>query len=225
MDNNKYITCFYQYTKDNKVLIKEISFEPDYNFNYINDNKFIETIDNQFTFRYAVSTTNEDNSKAYVCYSSNSQYGSCFYFDINQNEFSTIYKFGEKGCQSHFYSINLNYNKDNKEYIFSCINIQGNGFYIIKFEENMSLIEPSINGYFSKLEAFCYVIKTCSIIYLSKYEKYNLFTYNICNDYPNYFKIRWYDLTNYFNTTSKNSSLSDIISYIIQTTIDTTISN
>ena len=87
------------------------------------------------------------------------------------------------------------------------------------------MIEPSINGYFSKLEGFCYVIKTCSIIYLSKYEKYNLFTYNICNDYPGSLKIRWYDLTNYFNTTSKNSSLSDKISDTIQTTIDSTISN
>ena len=38
-------------------------------------------------------------------------------------------------------------------------------------------------------------------------------------------KIRWYDLTNYFNTTSKNSSLSDTISDTIQTTIDSTISN
>ena len=35
----------------------------------------------------------------------------------------------------------------------------------------MNLIEPSINGYF---EGFCYTIKTCSIIYLSKYEKYTI---------------------------------------------------
>ena len=171
-DNNKYITCFYQYSTYTNKIIKELSFEPDNNFSYINDNKYIETIDGNHMFRYAVSTANEDNSKAYVCYSSYDQYVSCFYFDINQKEFSTIYIFGEKGCKSNFYSLNLNYNNKNKEYIFSCVNSQQNGFYIIKFEENMNFIQPSINGNFSKLEDQCFVTKTGSIIYLSKYDQY-----------------------------------------------------
>ena len=163
-DNNKYIACFFQYSKDGKNLIKELSFEPDNNFSYIDDKKYIEIVDTLNVFRYAVSTTNEDNSKAYVCYSSYGQYASCFYFDINQNEFSKIFKFGEKGCLSHFYSINLNYNKEKNEYIFSCVNGNINGFYVIKFEENMSLIKPNINGNFSKIEDSCRETKTSSII-------------------------------------------------------------
>ena len=144
-DNNKYISCFFQYwTKDGEKLIKELSFVPDNNFTYIDDNIYIETIDTQHIFRYAISTTNEDNSKAYICYSSFNLYVSCFYFNISQKEFSTIYEFGEKGCRSHFYSINLKYNNKNKEYFFSCVNSLENGFYIIKFEEKMNFIQPII---------------------------------------------------------------------------------
>ena len=224
-DNNKYITCFYQYSKYGIYLIKELSFEPDNNFSYINNNKYIETIDTQHIFRYAVSTTNEDNSKAYVCYSSYNQYASCFYFDINQNEFSTIFKFGEKNCLSHFYSINLNYNKKNKECVFSCINDNANGYFVIKFKENINLIKPNINGEFSKFEDECYETKTSSIIYLTKYDQYNLFTYNKCWKYSGNFEIRWYDLTNYFNDTSKSSSSDTVTTEIIQTNIESTILN
>lgn len=144
-DNAKYITCFYQYAlKNSRFVIGQISFDPDNDFSYINDRKYLETIDGQHVFRYAVSTTNEGNSKAYVCYSSYGQYACCFYFDINKREFSKIFKFGETGCKSNLYSLYLNYNIKKNEFVFSCVNNKGNGYYMSLFEENFNFIRPSV---------------------------------------------------------------------------------
>ena len=107
-DSCKYITCFYQCNKENIYKIREISFKPDDDLNYVEDRKYFEVIDNKILFDTAVSTTNGGNSKAYVCYSSYQNSASCFYFDIHLRKFSNLYIFG-KNCRSNFYSININY--------------------------------------------------------------------------------------------------------------------
>ena len=130
-DSYKYITCFYECNKESIFKIREISFKADDDFNYVEDRKYFEIINN-IVFDIAVSTTNGDNSKAYVCYSSNDNSASCFYFDLNLRKFSYLYIFG-KNCRSNLYSLNINYFNEKNEFVFSCINNDGNGFFISKF--------------------------------------------------------------------------------------------
>ena len=106
--NKKYITCFYQYSKNSIYVIGEITFDPDNNFTFIEDRKYIELFATNYNFQNGVSTTNSDKSKVYVCYTSYSLNASCFYFDINSREFSSTYTFG-KDCRSIFLSLNINY--------------------------------------------------------------------------------------------------------------------
>ena len=178
-DSYKYITCFYQFNKENKYKISEISFKPDDDLNYLEERKYFEITDESHFFYNSVSTTNGDGSKAYVCYSSYDNSASCFYFDINLRQFSNIYIFG-KNCKNDLFSLNIKYFSIKNEFVFSCVNKGGNGFYISKFEENMNLIRPSNYGYFIKLEDNCKEAKTCSIIYTSKSNEYFLFTYDKC---------------------------------------------
>ena len=181
--------------------------------NYLEDRKYLEIFDNNNLFDIAVSTTNGDSSKAYVCYNSYDNIASCFYFDINLRKFSNLYKFG-KNCKSDLYSININYFNKKNEFVFSCINREGNGFYISKFEENMNSITPNNYSNFSKLEDNCYETKTCSIIYTSKSPEYFLFTYNICGKESLDYKTRVYELSNFFHISVNDSNINSRISTI-----------
>ena len=209
--SKSYITCFYEYTKNSKNVIGEITFDPDNSFNYIEDRKYIETLDTN-RFINGVSATNGDNSKIYVCYTSYGLSILCFYFDINSRELSKLYKFGDN-CKNNLFSININYFIKNDEFIVSCINKVGNGFFISKFKENIDFVSPSFNGNFSKLEDSCFESKTCSVLFSNKYDKYFLFTYNKCYLLSLNFETRIYELTNFFNISINKSLSSSIDNY------------
>ena len=106
--NEKYLTCFYQYTHYGQYYITEITFEPNKNFSHI-EPKINYSIENgEPGFYYAVSVSNEDYSRVYVCYTAEGKNGICFYYDINQRKFSQRYILGNE-CQGNFYFFKLNY--------------------------------------------------------------------------------------------------------------------
>ena len=195
-NNNKYLTCFYQYSKQDRNLIGEISFEPDNNFTFLEPRKSIILDNNNFDF--AVSVNNEDNSKAYICSTSGSTNANCFYYDINTREFSEFYSLGYT-CKSYLYVIYLNYFRNKKEFVFSCVNDYFDIYSIVKFKENFTVIQPDNYGIYRVEE--CNYIYSLSIIYSTQDKDYILFSSASYNNSPR--KNIKYSLASFFNSTNK----------------------
>ena len=208
-DNNNYLTCFYQIKKDlYYIKIAEISFEPDNNFSYIEPRKYLD-FNSDINFYYAFSVNNEDNSKTYVCYTQTSSIGSCFYFDINNREFSNIHSFGYQ-CRQDLFYINLNYFRKTKEFIFSCVD-ETSIYSIIKFKENFTLIEPNTLGKYD-LTNLCYKVKSFSIIYSIQNKEYLLYSSSQCHSNSGVLKLFKFNLTNYFNSIIIEETNIDLLS-------------
>ena len=195
--NNNYLTCFYQYHINEKFFIGEISFEPDKNFTYIEPRKFYRKYNLINNVYYVRSTNNGIYTRSYVCYAAVSENASCFYYDINNKEFSQEYTFGYK-CKAGFEVFNLNYFKEKNEFIFSCVD--GTSIYsIVKFKENMEIIQPNYIGKYKPEN--CYSVSFFSIIYSLNFNEYYLFTRDSCQTES---KIRIYILSNFFNSTTNS---------------------
>ena len=229
-DNNNYLTCFYQIKKDYYFKkIAEISFEPDNNFSYIEPRKYLDFNSESENFYFSLSVNNEDNSKSYVCYTQTSSYGSCFYFDINNREFSIIHSFGYQ-CRMDLFYINLNYFRKTKEFIFSCVD-ETSIYSIIKFKENITEIEPNNLGK-CDLTNLCYKVKSFSLLYSIQDKEYILYSSSQCHSNTG-FKLYIFNLTNYFNTItieetnidslSENYNTHDITEKVVSSEINTII--
>jgi hypothetical protein len=103
-----YLICFYEQSSSQ---ICKISFEPE-SFSF--QNKKCLSGNN---FKYVRSVINDDYSKIYICYTPGNGNGHCFYYNINDNTFSSIIDFGEY-CMRNYFFINLYYFNFTKEYIF-----------------------------------------------------------------------------------------------------------
>ena len=163
-----YLICFYEQTSSQ---ICKIAFEPE-SFSFQN-RKCI----NGNNFKYVKSVINDDYSKIYVCYTSGNGVGNCFYYNINNNAFSSVIEFGHY-CTRNYYIINLYYFRVSKEYIFSCGGTSSE-YYIIKFQENLNYISPNITGYY-KIQN-CVSISSFSIIYLIEENSYMLLSDTYCS--------------------------------------------
>ena len=204
--NNKdnYITCFYQYEKQSIKVIGELSFQPDKNFTYIEPRKYLELNCQNKIVEFASSTINDDKTKAYICYSAHSQKSTCFYYDINTREFSNIYVIGYQ-CTKSLYLFNLYYFRKTKEFIFSCVD-STSIYSIIKFKENISLIQPNISGIYN-IEN-CNSVNSFSILYYSINNEYIMYSLSTCS--PSYiFKLYKNNLTYFFNTTNAKDIVTD----------------
>ena len=197
---DKYLTCFYQYIHNGQNYITEITFEPDNNFEHIEPKIKFPIEYGETFFYYAASVSNEDYSRVYVCYTAEGQKGICFYFDINQRKFSQRHVFANE-CQGNFYFFNLNYFSQTKEFIFSCSPNNKFIYSIVKFNEEMNVIMPSNKGEYNILEN-CISSNGFLILYSLQSKGYLLFTNNICESNENEFKIKSYELTNYFNSST-----------------------
>ena len=205
-NNNNYIACFYQYSKYNSLVIGEITFEPDNNFTYIEPRKYFNLTDSINVFEYPSSITNDDKTKVYICFSASSTNASCFYYDINKKEFSKIHYFGYK-CKSGLYSSNLQYFRETNEFIFSCV-YSVPIYSIIKFRENITLIQPNSYGTYN-ITNICYYVNSYSILYSLQDKEYILFSSAICDQNTN--NIYYFSLANFLNTTNIGESKTDLI--------------
>ena len=102
-NNDTFITCLYQYMSNNTRFIGEISFKPHYNFTYIEPRKYFKLFSGINNYQFSSSVTNEDKSKLYICYLSDSTNASCFYYYINIREFSKIHYLGYNGRSGLYY--------------------------------------------------------------------------------------------------------------------------
>ena len=164
--NEYYIVCFYSYYKSTKAILAEETFEPKNNFSFLSRIELEETN----LFHSFESVVNEDESKAYICYTSGS-YTSCLYYDINLNEFSQSIKTA-RICKGDMFSFRLYYFKETEEYIFSCKNFINN-ITIAKFDQNMEFIKEPIEF---TIEGF-YSLNSFSILYFKGKEKYKVLLY------------------------------------------------
>ena len=173
-DGNDYIILFYQIKSNNNTkYICKISFEPENNFTFSNE-KCLKTDIEYYDFLYVDSAINDDYSKIYVCYTSGSSEGKCFYYKINENEFSQIHILANY-CRGNYYYFHLNYFKINKDFILSCINTRFE-YFVFKFKEDISFVSPPNNRTNFTIEN-SYQASTISIIYLFNEKKYALLNY------------------------------------------------
>ena len=199
-NNEKYLTCFYQYIHYGQNYITEITFDPDNNFEHIKPKINYPINDGETFFYYAASVSNEDYSRVYVCYTAEGKNGICFCYDINQRKFSQRHIFANE-CQGNSFFFNLNYFSQTKEFIFSCSPNNKFIYSIVKFNEEMNVIIPSNKGEYNILEN-CISNNGFLILYSLQSNGYLLFTNNICESNENEFKIKSYELTNYFNSST-----------------------
>jgi hypothetical protein len=201
-DSQNYLTCFYQYFY-NKYYISEITFDPEKNFTYLEPKKSLLNNDSVPYFDFAVSATNEDGSRIYVCYAIDTNNPKCFYFIITKREFSNIFTFNNL-CYGNYYLFNLNYFKIKKEFIFSYVDHSG-FVYFVKFNENMDLIQTNT----TKFENI-YNIDSLSKYYFNNSQGYFL----ILNAEISLIgkKIGIYKLSNFvnFTTNTKLNEISDL---------------
>ena len=204
-NNDTFITCLYQYMSNNTRFIGEMSFKPDYNFTYIEPKKYLKLFSEINNYQFSSSVTNEDKSKLYICYLSDSTNASCFYYDINIREFSKIHYLGYNGRKGLYY-INLFFFKESNEFIFSCVDTM-NIFSFVKFKENITLIQPNVIGKYD-FSKKCYDIRSFSIVYSSKDKQYFLINSANCNSNILLYK---FNITNFFNTTENEEFDTDSI--------------
>ena len=216
--NEKYLTCFYQYTSFGKYYITEITFEPDKSFSHIEPKINYPIEDGEPGFYYSVSVSNEDYSRVYVCYTAEGKNGICFYYDINQRKFSKRYILGNE-CRGNSYFFNLNYFSQTKEFIFSCSPNNKFVYSIVKFNDEMNMISPSGKGEYNILEN-CFSSNGFLILYSLKSSGYLLLTNNLCDTNENIFKIKSYELSNYFNSSKIIITSSELNIDKLTTNID-----
>ena len=167
-NEDDYIICFYEVSS---FRICKISFHSENNFT--TSNKICLDGSN---FIYSNSIINEDYSKIYLCYASGEDNG-CFYYDINEDKFSSIYNFGGY-CRADYYVNYFIYFKYTKDYIFSCAST-GSEYYLIKFKENITNINPNNTG--NLKIGSCSGLNSFSIIYLPNYGNYALLSDGQCD--------------------------------------------
>ena len=189
-----YLICFYEQTSSQ---ICKSSFEPE-SFTFQNKECFSGN-----NFKYVKSVINDDYSKIYVCYSPGNGNGHCFYYNINDNSFSSIIDVGQY-CMRNYFLINLNYFKSTKEYIFSCGGTSSE-YYIVKFKENLNYISPNTTGNY--LVKNCFGMNSFSIIYQVEENYYMLLSDTYCSNQK---KDELFRLDSYFNNTIIISPVSEI---------------
>ena len=190
-----YLICFYEQSSSQ---ICKISFEPE-SFNFQNKECFSGN-----NFKYVRSVINDDYSKIYICYTPGNGNGHCFYYNINDNVFSSVIDFGEYCMRSYFFT-NLNYFQITKEYIFSCGGTSSD-YYIVKFKENINYISPNTTGHYSVEN--CFGVNSFSIIYLIEQNNYMLLSDTYCSNGK---KEELFKLNSFFNRTIIITPISEEI--------------
>ena len=205
--NANNLICFYQYTSSGTNYVSEITFTPDDNFAYIDPKKSFLNNNHQQNYDYAVSASNEDGSRIYVCYTSQIYNGTCFYFNTITREFSKRFIIGYK-CNGNNYFINLNYITTSNKFIFSCKDYEFT-FSFVLFNEDMNSFETNITIAFPDF----YEIDSFSLIYSFNSNKFLLFIIGKNSYDSNIFEIKKYEISK-FVILSNESELyknSDII--------------
>jgi len=208
-DSKNYLTCFYEIFKDQYYDISEITFDPEENFTYIQPKKILLTKSKTPDFILAVSVSNEDGSRIYVCYGAESNYPKCFYFISKTREFSEIYTFSNNNSGRSYYVFNLNYFKMKNEFIFSYLDTSNNSNNLIffKFNEDLDLIETNN----TKVDTKFYYVSSFSNLYFINSQEYYIFLngqISLIGDKINKYEISHFEI---FTGEPNLNKISDLI--------------
>ena len=168
-------------------------------------------------YDYAVSASNEDGSRIYVCYTSQVHNGTCFYFNTITREFSNRFIIGYT-CNGNNYFLNLNYIKMSNKFIFSCKDYEFT-FSFVLFNEDMNSFETNITiGYpdFYEIDSF-------SLIYSFNSNNFFLFIIGKNSYDSNIYEIKKYEVSKFVNLNNDSElyKKSDIITTnLIKPTIE-----
>ena len=180
------LTCFY-HNYNNPQEVGSFSYK------FVNNK--IERIpmlnatynDQPFCMRSLVSP---NRKKSLLCYIRNSgdyneRTGYCSIYDIDENKFEKYNKYLSKICETTNKHLNLDYFKETKEYIFTCISAQDAVINFIRFDENFNIIKYDDNNNDSKIlvNSTCQTISCYSITFSSN--EYKIIGQYSCNGQNN----------------------------------------
>ena len=159
----KILTCFYGLSHVENSLAA-FSFDPDNNFSFLLMSN-IYPDSNDKAIKYITSTTNNDKSKALICYVIETENGKCVSYDINTNIISELI-INSNICQCNYFSLRSYYFEKPKEYMFACID--GNEIiYIKRFDLNFNIIDD--NDIYNGIKILnCNKYNLFSIVYVAK---------------------------------------------------------
>ena len=167
----EYYTCFYQLSYPYAIGVTSFSITKE----------GITPIDLELKFSsneqssMIKSAISPDKTKALICYTKYSEYGSCLQYDINTNEFSSEIKYFNH-CNYGGTGMNVYYFSQKNEYIFICYK-DPKGFNVVKFDSSFygTLLnsEEKSEPYY-RYGGTCYYIYSFELIYSSHFDDYML---------------------------------------------------
>ena len=176
--NTNIIVCIY-YVNSQQNYLTNLFINPE-NYSLIESikNNKIQLSNDINDIRGIKTTINSDYSKMFICFYITSGKLYCLIYSINNNSFSNYTEYFDS-CKSQYSEIKLNYIKENKQYLLSCI------------DDNSYINLISFNNNFEYLNK--YKINNCiynygySIIYSSITEEYIIVFDKSDQKYNNFF--------------------------------------
>ena len=126
------IICFYYL--QNTLQYSFIDIE-NYSFNKTNHN-IIKLPNGSNQIKEIISFTNFNKSQILICFNSIKGKGYCFTYLINTNSHSKIIEY-ISNCKSQNFGIKLDYKRETKQYLFSCLD-ENNYLNLVIFNNNFS---------------------------------------------------------------------------------------
>ena len=172
------IVCIY-YVNSYQNYLTNLFIDPE-NYSLIESikNNNVQLSNDINDIRGIKTTINSDYSKMFICFYLTSGKLYCLIYSINYNSFSNYTEY-LNSCKSLYSEIKLNYIKENKQYLLSCID-DSSYINIVSFNNNFEYLNK-------------YTINNCifnygySIIYSSITEKYIIIFDKSSQKYNNFF--------------------------------------
>ena len=184
--NGKILICFFNLKKDDISYIVASSFNPEESFEKINDSNYFPEPDNK-ELKSIKCSINYNKTKSLACYSIESPDKiKCVSYDVNENVINST-SLIIQSCGTKKFHFNIYYFEKSNEYIFSCLNVGLDSFYIHRVDTNFNIIND--DNVINKTKfSNCYTYNYLSIIYVSKYKQYSALIDGTC-DGGNFIRI------------------------------------
>ena len=208
------LTCFYSLIHMQNSMAA-FSFNPDNDFEILLMSNIYDEGDNKL-IQYISSVTNNDGSKAFICYVIETNIGKCVSYDINNNTISDVI-IKSNYCSCNLFGLHAYYFEKIHEFVFSCTD-GDELFFMKRLDVNFNIIDD--NDIYNGIKLLnCNSFSTFSVIYDEQSSSYLLYLQTKCDtDTHSYIKI--INLGNISKSSEQNdqNSITDKLSEI-ETTI------
>lgn len=193
------LTCFYSLIHMQNSMAA-FSFNPDNDFEILFMSNIYDEGDNKL-IQYISSVTNNDGSKAFICYIIETNIGKCVSYDINNNTISDVI-IKSNYCSCNLFGLHAYYFEKINEFVFSCID-GDELFFMKRLDVNFNIIDD--NDIYNGIKILnCTSFSTFSVLYDEQSNSYLLYIQMQC-DTDTYSYIKVLNLGNI----SKSSEQSD----------------